>query len=214
VTTHVTTTARVENLDAPGGTRITCQSLATSVPGDDRRYEYEESKRLAAEGDFYPLLMAAMRCADTDNSERLRDAFPEVWEELARSLPGSRWSHRGRARFRGVSPVACPDLDSGYNLTLWRVQLDENSVPCFFAHRSMALRRQTPAAAGEHRPLRREPPTRLAHRPGQTALTVSEPAGALHAAERPVRHSWAAASLAAPRRHSGFPAGKIDRSPA
>jgi len=46
------------------------------------RYAYEESKQLAAAGDFYPLLMAAMRCADTDNTERLRDAFPEVWEEL------------------------------------------------------------------------------------------------------------------------------------
>jgi hypothetical protein len=46
------------------------------------RHAYEESKRLAIGGDFYPLLMAAMRCADTDNTERLRDAFPEVWEEL------------------------------------------------------------------------------------------------------------------------------------
>jgi hypothetical protein len=46
------------------------------------RYAYEESKRLAAEGDFYPLLMAAMRCADTDNAAQLRLAFPGVWAEL------------------------------------------------------------------------------------------------------------------------------------
>jgi hypothetical protein len=46
------------------------------------RYAYEESKRLAAAGDFDPLLMAAMRCADTENTERLRAAFPELWDEL------------------------------------------------------------------------------------------------------------------------------------
>jgi hypothetical protein len=61
---------------------ITHRSVATSVPTMIGRYAYEESKRLAAEGDFYPLLMAAMRCADADNTERLRHAFPEVWEEL------------------------------------------------------------------------------------------------------------------------------------
>jgi hypothetical protein len=47
-----------------------------------RRYAYEESKRLAAEGDFYPLLMAAMRCADSENAAQLRLAFPDVWAEL------------------------------------------------------------------------------------------------------------------------------------
>ena len=31
---------------------------------------------------FYTLIMAAMRNADTDNLEKLKDAFPRVWEEL------------------------------------------------------------------------------------------------------------------------------------
>jgi hypothetical protein len=46
------------------------------------RYAYEESRRLAADGDFYPLLLAAMRCADTENADKLSQVFPEVWEEL------------------------------------------------------------------------------------------------------------------------------------
>jgi hypothetical protein len=55
--------------------RVACQAMIG-------RHAYEESKRLAAEGDFYSLQMAAMRCADTGNTERLREAFPEVWDEL------------------------------------------------------------------------------------------------------------------------------------
>lgn len=31
---------------------------------------------------FYALIQAAMRKADTDNLEKLRAAFPEIWEEL------------------------------------------------------------------------------------------------------------------------------------
>jgi hypothetical protein len=46
------------------------------------RYAYEASIELAATGDFYPLLLAAMRCADTDNATQLRLAFPDVWAEL------------------------------------------------------------------------------------------------------------------------------------
>jgi hypothetical protein len=46
--------------------------------------------------------------------------------------------------------VACPDLGGGHNLMLWRARLEESSLPCFLAHRSMALRRPTPAAAGKH----------------------------------------------------------------
>jgi hypothetical protein len=40
------------------------------------RYAYEASSELAAAGDFYPLLMAAMRCVHTDNATQLRLAFP------------------------------------------------------------------------------------------------------------------------------------------
>jgi hypothetical protein len=33
---------------------------------------------------FYALIMAAMRQADTENLERLKEAFPETWAEFER----------------------------------------------------------------------------------------------------------------------------------
>lgn len=46
-------------------------------------YDYETSKRINAEDyPFYALIMAAMRQADTDNSKKLKSAFPDTWEEL------------------------------------------------------------------------------------------------------------------------------------
>ncbi len=46
-------------------------------------YDYDESKGIVQQGfQFYALIMAAMRQADTDNLARLRDAFPEIWREL------------------------------------------------------------------------------------------------------------------------------------
>ncbi len=48
-------------------------------------YDYEASQRIAARDDpFYALIMAAMRKADTDNTEKLRTAYPEVYDELNR----------------------------------------------------------------------------------------------------------------------------------
>lgn len=46
-------------------------------------YDYRESIRIGI-GDpgFCSLIMAAMRKADSDNIERLKAAFPEVWKEL------------------------------------------------------------------------------------------------------------------------------------
>ena len=46
-------------------------------------YDYRKSLELMR-GDppFYALIMAAMRGADTNNQRRLRDAFPQVWNEL------------------------------------------------------------------------------------------------------------------------------------
>ena len=44
--------------------------------------EYRESQFLECEGSFNGLLMEAMRKADTDNLEKLKAAFPEVWAEL------------------------------------------------------------------------------------------------------------------------------------
>jgi hypothetical protein len=78
------------------------------------RHAYEESKRLAAEGDFYSLLMAAMRCADTGNTERLREAFPEVWDEL-------------NARYQAPGGVIEGDSDFEEYLR-WRSQTFDNNV--------------------------------------------------------------------------------------
>jgi hypothetical protein len=44
------------------------------------RYEYELSKTY--EPDFYALIMAAMRQADSTNAAKLRAAFPETWDEV------------------------------------------------------------------------------------------------------------------------------------
>jgi len=46
------------------------------------QHDYEVSKRIAYDYPFYALIMAAMRQADTDNTARLRAAFPDVWAEL------------------------------------------------------------------------------------------------------------------------------------
>lgn len=45
-------------------------------------FDYQQSRYLQGEGNFYSLLMAAMRCADSDNLRKLRLAFPEVEAEL------------------------------------------------------------------------------------------------------------------------------------
>ncbi len=37
---------------------------------------------LAAKGDFYAVIMAAMKMADTDNSAKLKATWPSVFEEL------------------------------------------------------------------------------------------------------------------------------------
>ena len=45
--------------------------------------EYVQSKDIAARGyDFYGLVAATMRQADTENLARLRAAFPGVYESL------------------------------------------------------------------------------------------------------------------------------------
>ena len=45
-------------------------------------HEYLAAKEiLHADPPFYALIMAAMHCADTWNTEKLRAAWPEVWNE-------------------------------------------------------------------------------------------------------------------------------------
>jgi len=47
------------------------------------RYNYEESKKIAAENyQFAAVIMAAVRQADSINFEKLKAAFPEICEEL------------------------------------------------------------------------------------------------------------------------------------
>ena len=44
--------------------------------------EYRESAKLSREDHpFYSLIMAAMRKADTANTAKLKQAWPEVWKE-------------------------------------------------------------------------------------------------------------------------------------
>ena len=46
-------------------------------------YDYKQSQHISAEGyPFYALIMAAMRQADTNNIQKLKHAFPDVWKEL------------------------------------------------------------------------------------------------------------------------------------
>ena len=46
-------------------------------------FDYKQGMRLAmASYPFYALIQAAMRGADTDNLEKLKAAWPQVWEEL------------------------------------------------------------------------------------------------------------------------------------
>mgnify|MGYP001592579225 CR=1 FL=1 len=46
-------------------------------------YDYITSLEIgASDPPFYALIMAAMRKADTSNTELLREAWPEVWDEL------------------------------------------------------------------------------------------------------------------------------------
>lgn len=56
-------------------------------------YDYQRSSELElADEPFYALIQAAIRRADTDNLARLRDAFPETYNELLRRYhaPGGR----------------------------------------------------------------------------------------------------------------------------
>jgi hypothetical protein len=43
-------------------------------------YDYQKSKEIDAP--FYALIMAAMRKADSNNIEKLKSAFPELFAEL------------------------------------------------------------------------------------------------------------------------------------
>ena len=44
-------------------------------------YDYKMSIKLS-DAPFYGLIMAAMRGADTNNLEKLKRDFPDIWDEL------------------------------------------------------------------------------------------------------------------------------------
>ena len=49
------------------------------------RYDYEIGQKVVAnygDDEFYGLVQALMRLADTDNLNKLKAAWPEVWKEL------------------------------------------------------------------------------------------------------------------------------------
>ncbi len=50
-------------------------------------HEYQQSQDIELENyPFYALIMAAIRQADTDNLNRLRYTFPEIYQEFKKSL--------------------------------------------------------------------------------------------------------------------------------
>lgn len=61
-------------------------------------FDYKMSQKISAEDfPFYALIMAAIRQADSDNLEALKEAFPETYHELRERynapgglLPGER----------------------------------------------------------------------------------------------------------------------------
>jgi hypothetical protein len=53
--------------------------------------DYKIGRQIASEDPpFYAIIMAAMRKADSDNIAKLKEAFPETWDEL-----NARYTARG-----------------------------------------------------------------------------------------------------------------------
>jgi len=83
-------------------------------------YDYEVSKHVsAADYPFYALIMAAMRQADTDNLDSLKEAFPLVHRELQARynapggyLPGELSKEEvDTIRTYDIPPDCIPELD-------------------------------------------------------------------------------------------------------
>ena len=56
-------------------------------------YDYQESMIIAEQDrPFYALLMATMRQANTVNAEKMRECWPDVWDELVAryNAPGGK----------------------------------------------------------------------------------------------------------------------------
>lgn len=75
-------------------------------------YDYRRSQEIAAQDyPFYALIMAAMRQADTDNTVKLKMAWPEVWDELDKRYhaPGGILPGEADQRSGGDRRVVYPD---------------------------------------------------------------------------------------------------------
>jgi hypothetical protein len=58
-------------------------SISNQIDKGRYLYEYKESREITLKDySFYALVMALMRKADSDNLEKLQEAWPDVWEEL------------------------------------------------------------------------------------------------------------------------------------
>lgn len=65
--------------------------------------------RITDKVDFYAIIMAAMRRADTDNGKALAEAFPKQWEEL---------------QVRYNSPAGCVSVEEARACT----EVEENAL--------------------------------------------------------------------------------------
>jgi len=57
-------------------------------------YDYYTGQRLTEhfnDDEFYGVIQGAMRLADTDNLEKLKTAFPEVWKDLQARYNAPGW---------------------------------------------------------------------------------------------------------------------------
>jgi hypothetical protein len=111
----VTTAAAVESRDIPGGTGITRQSPATSVPGDDRTVRVRRIEATCRRGRLLPVTDGGDEARRHENTERLRAAFPGVWDEL-------------KARYQAPGGVIEGDPDFEEYLP-WRAQTLAPAAP-------------------------------------------------------------------------------------
>lgn len=78
-------------------------------------HEYKVSTYISLKDyPFYAIIMAAMRQADTDNTEKLQEAWPDVWKELeARyQMPGGFLPGEERPKPTCGSPMPQEDRDA------------------------------------------------------------------------------------------------------
>ena len=75
--------------------------------------DYKQSLPLSVQGSFYALIMAAMRNADTDNLNKLKEAWPGGFEELRKryNAPGGFLDEREEAAYAGATSFGRSEAD-------------------------------------------------------------------------------------------------------